>query len=91
MPWKLVVPEEETARPVEQSREDRELELRRDIGSILNKHCAENVSNTPDFILARYLQDCLKAFDQAVVFRSAWYGRNDELGQPDQARRRAEP
>ena len=30
-------------------------------------------SNTPDFILAEYLEDCLAALDRAVKRRSDWY------------------
>jgi hypothetical protein len=47
--------------------------LRRDLANILNHHCLENESDTPDFILANYLAECLKAFDRAVLARDAWY------------------
>lgn len=49
--------------------------LRSDIESAINRHCAENASNTPDFILAEYLLGCLDAFDAAVSRREQWYGR----------------
>lgn len=49
--------------------------LRREIEQALNRECAENRSNTPDFILAEYLIDCLNAFDKSVNAREAWYGR----------------
>lgn len=42
---------------------------------LINHHSKENGSNTPDYILARYLSECLKAFDLAVVARDVWYGR----------------
>lgn len=48
--------------------------LRDEIESVLNKHSAENGSDTPDFILAQYLIDCLKAFDNATTRRVEWYG-----------------
>ena len=48
--------------------------LRDEIESVLNKHSAENGSGTPDFILAQYLIDCLKAFDNAATRRVEWYG-----------------
>lgn len=38
----------------------------------------ENGSNTPDFLLAEYLCDCLAAFDRAVSLRDKWYGRGAE-------------
>ena len=43
--------------------------LRQEIAAAINRHSAENGSNTPDFILAEYLTDCLAAFDKAVNAR----------------------
>ena len=40
---------------------------------LINQCSKENGSNTPDFILAQYLNECLKAFDQAVCSRREWY------------------
>jgi hypothetical protein len=37
-------------------------------------HSMENGSNTPDFILANYLVDCLRAFERASNQREHWYG-----------------
>ena len=47
-------------------------ELLKDISAALNKHNAENVSDTPDFILATYLTECLAAFNRASVWREKW-------------------
>ena len=44
----------------------------------INMHCMENGSNTPDFVLAQFLTDCLTAFDKATQYREAWYGRESE-------------
>lgn len=41
----------------------------------INQCCMENGSDTPDFILASYLVDCLKAFNAAVSCREKWWGR----------------
>lgn len=49
--------------------------MRKEIEEALNRHSAENGSDTPDFILATYLIGCLSAFDAAVVAREKWYGR----------------
>jgi hypothetical protein len=49
--------------------------LRKDIQHAINCHSAESGSDTPDFILAEYLTDCLAAYDKAVVAREKWYGR----------------
>lgn len=50
-------------------------ELRAKIASAINSVSAENGSNTPDFILAEYLTDCLAAFDKASRERERWYGK----------------
>ena len=47
--------------------------LRKDIENSINKYSAENESNTPDWILAEYLMDCLVAFDKATNKREDWY------------------
>jgi hypothetical protein len=51
-------------------------ELAHDLAAMLNKHSAENASNTPDFILAEYLLGCLAAFNVATQQRETWYGRD---------------
>lgn len=50
--------------------------LTQTLASAISKHNAENGSNTPDFILAQYLSDCLDAFNKASKRREAWYGVN---------------
>jgi len=52
-------------------------EFRKEIEQTINKYSQENESNTPDFILAEYLTDCLKSFDKAVNRREEWYGRKE--------------
>jgi hypothetical protein len=42
---------------------------------ILNKHSAENESDSPDHVLAVYLLECLEAFNRAVNKRESWHGR----------------
>ena len=54
--------------------------LQRDLEKLLNQHAAENGSNTPDYILARYLIGCLHAYNEAIVHRAVWYRRVDEPG-----------
>ena len=51
------------------------MDFRKELEYIINKHNMESGSDTPDFILANYLQSCLKAFDTAIVSRESWYGR----------------
>jgi hypothetical protein len=46
----------------------------RELRALLNKYSMENNSNTPDFILAAYLLDCLRAWDIAMRDRETWQG-----------------
>lgn len=49
-------------------------DLRADITAAINRASAENGSDTPDYILARFLEASLVAFDVAVRDRDEWYG-----------------
>ena len=49
-------------------------DFRAEIESAINRQSMENGSNTPDFILAQFLTDCLCAFDAALTARTEWYG-----------------
>lgn len=51
-------------------------ELNKEIRDVLNQHSRENPSNTPDFILADYLEACLVAFENASNQRTAWHSNN---------------
>lgn len=65
--------------PVESSWMEERLEpkpptnLREEITQAINRHSAENGSDTPDFVLAAYLLDCLAAFDRAAKRRDEWH------------------
>lgn len=52
--------------------------LAAEMESLLNRYSAESGSNTPDFILAEYVMQCLKSFNAAVCAREAWYGRGEK-------------
>lgn len=51
------------------------VEFRKEIENLINSHSLENGSDTPDFILAEYLTDCLETFDKTIQKREKWYGR----------------
>lgn len=51
------------------ARSEREAMLRQELQVLLNRYSAENNSNTPDYVLAYFLLDCLTAFDNAVELR----------------------
>ena len=59
---------EEDARPALSAFEQ---ELRK----LINRASMESMSNTPDLILAEYLNSCLRAFNVATRARERWYGR----------------
>ena len=50
-----------------------------ELESLINKYTMENTSKTPDFILAMYMYNCLKAYDAAVQQREDWYGIKPNL------------
>lgn len=54
------------------------LKFKLELERLINEHSIENGSDTPDFILAEFLNTCLEAFNRAVQAREQWYGRNDE-------------
>lgn len=49
--------------------------LTKELEAVINCNSAERPSDTPDFILAAFLSDCLAAWNRATVAREAWYGR----------------
>lgn len=55
---------------------EKEGEFEREISAVINRFSKENGSNTPDFILAEYLNECLKAFNTASRAREKWYGKS---------------
>ncbi len=44
-----------------------------ELAHLLNKYSKEGGSSTPDFILARYLCQCLASFDMVMRERRSWY------------------
>jgi hypothetical protein len=52
--------------------------FKKELESLINRYSRENGSNTPDFILAHYLINCLDVFNRSVSMREKWYGRLDK-------------
>lgn len=46
--------------------EENDGSFRYQLRGLLNSHCRENMSGTPDYILADFLHSCLAAFDIAT-------------------------
>jgi hypothetical protein len=61
--------------PVPFDKDKKYSDLLKELDNLVNRLSMENCSNTPDFILASYLVQCLEAFDAAVNSRETYYGR----------------
>jgi hypothetical protein len=57
----------------------RDKDFRNKVEEAINWCSMENGSDTPDFILADFLTDCLRVFGTATTRRERWYGR--EIGE----------
>jgi hypothetical protein len=69
--------------PMLNKKGDNEMEeFEKDLAILINKHSIENKSDTPDFVLARYLVKCLQSYESAILKRDEWYydEKPDELG-----------
>lgn len=53
----------------------KELSFVNRLQGLINEYSMENNSDTPDFVLAGYLRDCLTAFNLATHRREQFYGR----------------
>ena len=64
------------AKMEKQFREARENEraFQVELAAVINKYSREGRSNTPDFILAGYLVNCLEAYEAAMDRHDEWYG-----------------
>lgn len=62
-------------------------ELEKEITTALNRHSAENASNTPDFILAQYLMGCLHTWNKTINARRDWYAKPVEIPNANQQTR----
>lgn len=51
-------------------------EFAAELAGLINRHSVENESDTPDFLLARFLGDCLTAWNRTTRARDEWLGPN---------------
>ena len=54
--------------------------FQKDLKLLINSYSLENNSNTPDFILAKYLVQCLFNFNITSNDRETWYGKKLSIG-----------
>lgn len=45
-----------------------------DLEKLINRYSLEKDSDTPDFILAEYLNNCLKNFNNTIKMRDDYWG-----------------
>ena len=57
------------------------MSFRDELEILINSNSLENGSGTPDFILANFIVESIKAFDISVVEREKWYGRTEQINQ----------
>lgn len=63
--------------PVDEASDDQEAlkhSFENRLKSLINECCMENQSDTPDYILASYIQSCLGAFTDATRERDRYFG-----------------
>lgn len=63
-----------------------QLFFEKELEKLLNTFSQENRSNTPDFILANYIQQCLTAFNSSINQRDRWYNFEPFDNLPDSAK-----
>lgn len=51
-----------------------------ELTDLINRYSKENDSNTPDFLLAGYLNACLILWNEYTRKREDWYGKHLEIG-----------
>ena len=51
------------------------IEFEKRLESLINELSMENDSDTPDFILAKFLTECFRNFNRMMQVREEWYGK----------------
>lgn len=71
-----------TANPIELTNEEIENKLNKfekELEVLINQHSIDNLSKTPDYILANYLVHCLINFNSSVLTRDNWFGNKNSI------------
>lgn len=53
-----------------------ELQFEKELRALINRHGRDNAANTPDYVLAQFLETCLAAFTTAAQQRDTHDGRD---------------
>jgi hypothetical protein len=59
---------------------DKNKELIEDLRRVLNQHSIDTAANTPDYLLAEYLNGCLDWYISTALQRDAWWKFHPEVG-----------
>lgn len=51
------------------------LGFEKDLTRLINNYSIENLSNTPDYLLAKHLVQCLNNFNESTNSRDKWNGK----------------
>lgn len=49
-------------------------DFKTELENLINKYSMEKYSDTPDFVLAKYLMDCVDVWNANVIARDRFYG-----------------
>jgi hypothetical protein len=55
-------------------------DFKRELAYVLNKYSRENLSGTPDYILAEYLNDCLNTLDKTIQLSKSLCKKSYQTG-----------
>jgi hypothetical protein len=53
--------------------------FRKELTELINKHSVENLTNTPDYILAEFMYFCLIAFETGIRSRDDFFSMTKDL------------
>lgn len=77
-----LVSDTDAVKPSPEKEEEKASSLEVQLRKLLNSVSRENLSNTPDFLLADYMMRCLWVFESAIKARDKWYGTTPSPGRP---------
>ena len=49
------------------------MSFERELEDLLNKYCIESKASTPDYIVAKYVMNCLESMNNVIKHRDHWY------------------
>lgn len=65
---------------IDKDKVDFGIAFREDLRKLLNQHCIDNYCNTPDYILAAFLEEILNNYTLIIAKRDFWFGFDPNKG-----------